>query len=162
MIDCDAIFRALAHPFRRKVLQWLADPAEYFSETERTPFRGVSAGMIHAQSGLSQSTVSGHLSQLERAGLLKANRLGQWVLLSRNDDAIHEFAERLCVDFARTATVFLFMDLAPQSHAQAAVLRRRARDSAEVSSCLRVPIFESERWCSITEAAVCPQPDLAR
>jgi hypothetical protein len=29
---------------------------------------------------------------------------------------------------------FLFMDLAPQSHAQASALQRWARDSAEVSS----------------------------
>ncbi|MFM0339480.1 ArsR/SmtB family transcription factor [Paraburkholderia fungorum] len=102
MIDLDAIFRALAHPFRRQVLQWLSDPAEYFSETEHAPFRGVSAMMVHARSGLSQSTVSSHLSQLERAGLLNAQRVGQWVFLSRNEDAIREFAERLCVDFART------------------------------------------------------------
>jgi ArsR family transcriptional regulator len=104
MIDFDTVIRALAHPFRRKVLQWLADPADYFSEIEHSPFRGVSAGMVHARSGLSQSTVSGHLSQLERAGLLKAQKVGQWVFLSRDEDVIREFSEWLCVDLARITT----------------------------------------------------------
>jgi ArsR family transcriptional regulator len=102
MIDLDAIFRALAHPFRRQVLQWLGEPAEYFPQIEHSPFRGVSAGMIQARGGLSQSTVSSHLSQLERAGLLNTQRAGQWVFLSRNEEALREFSEWLRADFART------------------------------------------------------------
>lgn len=102
MIDPDTIFRALAHPFRRQVLQWLADPLQYFPENQRFPFQGVSMGMLHAKSGMSQSTVSSHVAQLERAGLLYAHKVGQWVFLTRNEDAIREFAERLCVDLLET------------------------------------------------------------
>ena len=104
MIDLDAMIRALAHPFRRSVLQWLADPAEHFSAAESAPFKGVSAGMLHAKSGLSQSTVSGHLSQLEQAGLLNAQKVGQWVFLSRNEKAIREFAEWANADLAKPST----------------------------------------------------------
>ncbi|MBP0594128.1 helix-turn-helix transcriptional regulator [Paraburkholderia sp. LEh10] len=100
-IDFDAAMRALAHPFRRKVLQWLADPATYFTETKCSPFRGVSAGMLHAKSGFSQSTVSRHLSLLEQAGLIKTQKIGQWVLLSRNETTIRGFAEWFCVDIAK-------------------------------------------------------------
>ncbi|MBN3756160.1 helix-turn-helix transcriptional regulator [Paraburkholderia sp. Tr-20389] len=101
MIDFDAVIKALAHPFRRNVLEWLADPERYFSEPEYAAFRSVSAGMLHTRSGLSQSTVSGHLSQLERAGLINAKKVGQWTFFSRNETAIREFADRCCVDVAR-------------------------------------------------------------
>ncbi|SIT40159.1 ArsR family transcriptional regulator [Paraburkholderia piptadeniae] len=104
MNDFDAMVRALAHPFRRKVLQWLADPASHLFDAEYALLRGVSAGMIHSKSGLSQSTVSGHLSQLERAGLVNAKRVGQWVIFSRNEAAIREFAGWLHDDIARSVS----------------------------------------------------------
>ncbi|MEM5345334.1 ArsR/SmtB family transcription factor [Paraburkholderia azotifigens] len=101
MIDFDSAIKALAHPFRRKVLEWLADPEKYFSEPEYTAFRSVSAGMLHTRSGLSQSTVSGHLSQLEKAGLIDARKVGQWTFFSRNETALREFADRCYADVAR-------------------------------------------------------------
>ncbi|ACC74099.1 metalloregulator ArsR/SmtB family transcription factor [Paraburkholderia phymatum] len=101
--DFDRAIRALAHPFRRKVLQWLADPDEYFTVPEYAAFRAVSAGMLHARSGLSQSTVSGHLAQLEHAGLIRSKKVGQWVFYSRNDVAMRELAEWFCADVAGVA-----------------------------------------------------------
>ncbi|MEM5369656.1 helix-turn-helix transcriptional regulator [Paraburkholderia azotifigens] len=101
MIDFDSAIKALAHPFRRKVLEWLADPEKYFSAPEYTAFRSVSAGMLHTRSGLSQSTVSGHLSQLEKAGLIDARKVGQWTFFSRNETALREFADRCYADVAR-------------------------------------------------------------
>lgn len=101
MNDFDAMLRALAHPFRRKILQWLADPASHFMDAEHTLLRGVSASMIHAKSGLSQSTVSEHLSQLERARLIDTKRVGQWVIYSRNEAVILAFAGWLHDDIAR-------------------------------------------------------------
>ncbi len=100
-MDFDAAIRALAHPYRRQVLQWLANPDEYFMEAGYSALRAVSVSMLHARSGLSQSTVSVHLSQLERAGLIKAQKVGQWVFFSRNEMAIRELAEWLCSDIAR-------------------------------------------------------------
>jgi ArsR family transcriptional regulator len=101
MIDFDAAIKALAHPFRRKVLEWLADPDKYFIEPEYSALRAVSAGMLHTRSGLSQSTVSCHLAQLEKAGLVNARKVGQWTFFTRNESAIREFAERCYVDVAR-------------------------------------------------------------
>jgi DNA-binding transcriptional ArsR family regulator len=101
MIDFDAAIKALAHPFRRKVLDWLAEPEKYFSEPEYAAFRSVSAGMLHTRSGLSQSTVSCHLSQLEKAGLVDAKKVGQWTFFSRNESAIRELAEQFNSDVAR-------------------------------------------------------------
>ncbi|MPW23573.1 helix-turn-helix domain-containing protein [Paraburkholderia sp. CNPSo 3157] len=104
MNDFDAMVRALANPFRRKVLQWLADPASHFLDAEYAPLRGVSAGMIHSKSGLSQSTVSEHLSQLERAGLVNAKRVGQWIIFSRDEAAIHAFTGWLHDEIARSVS----------------------------------------------------------
>ena len=97
----DMAMRALAHPFRRNVLQWLADPDVYFTGAEYAAFRAVSAGMLHARSGLSQSTASGHLAQLEKAGLIRSKKVGQWVFFSRNEVAIRELAEWFSADVAR-------------------------------------------------------------
>jgi DNA-binding transcriptional ArsR family regulator len=105
MNDFDAMMRALAHPFRRKVLRWLADPDGNFPDAQHALLRGVSAGMIHAKSGLSQSTVSCHVALLERAGLVNARRVGQWVILSRNEAAIDAFAQWLHGDIARADVV---------------------------------------------------------
>lgn len=101
MIDFDASIKALAHPFRRNVLEWLADPEQYFSGPEYAALRSVSAGMLHTRSGLSQSTVSCHLAQLEKAGLIHARKVGQWTFFSRNESALREFADRCYVDVAR-------------------------------------------------------------
>ena len=100
MKDFDAMIRALAHPFRRKVLHWLADPGRHFADTEYALLHGVSAGMIHSKSGLSQSTVSAHLAQLERAGFVNAKKVGQWVIFTRNETGIHEFGGWLHDDIA--------------------------------------------------------------
>jgi ArsR family transcriptional regulator len=99
----DRAMRALANPFRRKVLLWLADPDAYFTEAEYATFRAVSAGMLHARSGLSQSTVSGHLAQLEKAGLIHSKKVGQWVFFSRNEAAIRELADWFSTDIGRVA-----------------------------------------------------------
>jgi DNA-binding transcriptional ArsR family regulator len=101
MNNLDAVFRALNHPFRRKVLEWLANPEAHFSGLDLAPFQGVSAGMVCAKSGLSPSTSSGHLSQLERAGLIKARKIGQWVILSRNEAVLREFAALMHETFGK-------------------------------------------------------------
>ncbi|WP_409937535.1 ArsR/SmtB family transcription factor [Paraburkholderia sp. BCC1885] len=92
-INIDAILKALTHPFRRQVLIWLADPEAYFPVRDHLSSAGVPAGIIGMRSGLSQSTVSVHLAQLEQARLVVTKRLGQWVLLSRNESVIHDFAD---------------------------------------------------------------------
>ncbi|MCW0207898.1 MAG: helix-turn-helix domain-containing protein, partial [Achromobacter sp.] len=48
--------------------------------------------------GLSQSTVSSHLAVLQRAGLISATKVGQWVFFRRNEAVIAAFLRQLNQD----------------------------------------------------------------
>ena len=90
-MDRDEVLKAIAHPARMDILNRLKNPAEHFP-TQDMPFElGVCAGQFEAGCGLSQSTVSSHLSTLQRAGLVSAKRVGQWVFYKRNEDTIAAF-----------------------------------------------------------------------
>lgn len=94
-MDIDAIHKALANPVRRQILQWLKDPQAHFAHQAHPLELGVCAGLIDAQTGLSQSTVSAHLATLQKAGLVTARRVGQWIYYKRNDAAIAAFLDQL-------------------------------------------------------------------
>ena len=95
-MDTEAIFKALANPMRRQILQWLKDPAQYLTSEECFGFtQGVCAGNIERLSGLSQSTMSNHLSVLQQAGLISVHKHGQWSYFSRNEDVIQQYIEYL-------------------------------------------------------------------
>jgi DNA-binding transcriptional ArsR family regulator len=49
--------------------------------------------LIDKQTGLSQSTVSGHLAILQKAGLVTVQRVGQWNFFKRNEAVIQQFIE---------------------------------------------------------------------
>ena len=70
-VDLDAIFGALAHPVRRKVIERLAAGAAGLSE-------------LAAPFGLSLPTMSRHLRVLERAGLVHVSR--DWRVRRRRID----------------------------------------------------------------------------
>lgn len=94
-IDLDEIIKALAHPVRREMLQWLKDPEKYFVEQDH-PFEiGVCAGKFDQRCGLSQSTVSAHLATLQRAGLVTSRKVGQWSFFKRNEAVIAEFLRQM-------------------------------------------------------------------
>jgi len=95
MIDENLIYKALANPFRREILKWLKSPSKYFVQGHVDLGCGVPANAIHARSGLSQSTVSAHVTALIEAGLLVSTRVGQWMFLSRNEEAIRAFAAQI-------------------------------------------------------------------
>ena len=59
---------------------------------------GVCAGHIDGRCGLSQSTVSTHLAVLQRAGLITATKVGQWVFFRRNEALIAAFLRQLNQD----------------------------------------------------------------
>ena len=91
MMHVDLIHKALANPLRREILAWLKRPDLEFAQ-ERIAFaHGVPLNAIQARSGLSQSTVSAHVSSLVNAGLLVPVRFGQFVFLSRNEEIIDAF-----------------------------------------------------------------------
>ena len=89
----DAIHKALANPVRRQILGWLKEPEVHFAHQEHGLDLGVCAGMIDARCGLSQSTVSAHLTTLQRAGLVTQRRVGQWIFYKRDEDTIKAFLD---------------------------------------------------------------------
>lgn len=93
--ELDDIIKALAHPLRREILQWLKEPQRYFSEQHHSLENGVCAGQIDQRAGLSQSTVSAHLTTLQRAGLVTSCKVGQWHFFKRNEAAIQQFLTRI-------------------------------------------------------------------
>lgn len=95
MMDTDAIFKALANPMRRQILQWLKQPEHYFPEQTYRLDYGVCAGQIEKLGKLSQSTISNHLSVLQQAGLITLQKHGQWSYFSRNEALIQQYLEFL-------------------------------------------------------------------
>lgn len=95
-MDLDLIFKALANPTRRQILVWLKTPEQFLSVEECGDFhRGVCAGQIEKLGQVSQSTMSNHLSVLQQAGLITANKHGQWSYFSRNETLIQRYIEYL-------------------------------------------------------------------
>jgi DNA-binding transcriptional ArsR family regulator len=88
------IFKALANETRLNILDWLKEPEKHFPTQEGGDSKkiGVCVSHIQEKAGLSQSTVSQYLLLLQRAGLLQANRYGQWTYYKRNEEAIQELA----------------------------------------------------------------------
>lgn len=66
------LFKALADPTRRKILEMLAKEGD------------LSAGAIAAQFSISAPSVSHHLSALKNAGLVLDTRQGQSIVYSLN------------------------------------------------------------------------------
>lgn len=93
--EFDDMIKALSHPVRRDILQWLKQPELYFADQEHSLSLGVCAGKIDQKTGLSQSTVSSHLATLQRAGFISSKKVGQWHFFSRNEAAIAAFLARL-------------------------------------------------------------------
>ncbi|WP_304622444.1 ArsR/SmtB family transcription factor [Desertivirga brevis] len=88
------IFKALSNKTRLQILQWLKDPELNFPEQAEFGYgQGVCVGQIQKKAGLSQSTVSEYLSLLQKAGLVKAQRVGQWTYYHRNEEAFAVLSE---------------------------------------------------------------------
>jgi len=87
-MDQVEIFKALSNKTRLQILYWLKDPEHNFPEQIENGFEaGVCVGQIQRKAGLTQSTVSEYLSVLQRAGLVKSTRVGQWTYYQRNEEA---------------------------------------------------------------------------
>ncbi len=93
--ELDEMIKALSHPVRREILNWLKQPEVYFADQEHSLSFGVCAGKIDQKTGLSQSTVSAHLATLQRAGFVSSKKVGQWNFFSRNEEVIQQFLARL-------------------------------------------------------------------
>ncbi|CAL9452636.1 hypothetical protein SUDANB95_02459 [Actinosynnema sp. ALI-1.44] len=85
--------RALSNPLRLQLLSWLRDPERNFDLTGALvdPHEaGVCVSHIQAKVGLAQSTVSAYMAELQRAGLVRATRVGKWTHYKRDDQRITE------------------------------------------------------------------------
>lgn len=83
--------RALANPMRLQLLMWLREPERHFplEEAIADPDEvGVCVSHIQARAGLAQSTVSAYMAELQRAGLVKATRVGKWTHYKRDEQRI--------------------------------------------------------------------------
>ncbi|WP_219224985.1 ArsR/SmtB family transcription factor [Pedobacter antarcticus] len=88
-MDHVEIFKALSNKTRLQILNWLKEPELNFPEQKQHAGfdHGVCVGQIQLKAGLTQSTVSEYLSVLQRAGLVKSKRVGQWTYYQRNEEA---------------------------------------------------------------------------
>ncbi|MFD1747074.1 ArsR/SmtB family transcription factor [Rhizobium helianthi] len=94
-MDRHEILKALSHPVRVEFLEWMRHPEENFSSQAHPLEMGICANQFEKRCGLSQSTVSAHLSTLEKAGLVKTRKVGQWTFYHRDEEAIGRFIDHL-------------------------------------------------------------------
>lgn len=96
MININAILKALANDSRLSILGWLKQPEKHFVSTScDVKTAGVCVGLIEKKIGLSQSTVSQYLLQLQQAGLITMERKGQWTYCKLNRKTIDAFNKQL-------------------------------------------------------------------
>ncbi|WP_369168129.1 ArsR/SmtB family transcription factor [Streptomyces sp. R28] len=98
--DADLVgaLKALANPVRLQLLWWLREPQRHFSQYEAIadPAEvGVCVSHIQAKAGLAQSTVSAYMAELQRAGLVRATRVGKWTHYKRDEARIAELVAQL-------------------------------------------------------------------
>lgn len=92
------VFKALANPVRLQVLQWLREPERHFpmDKAIADPVEvGVCVSHIQAKTGLAQSTVSAYMAELQRAGLVRATRVGKWTHYRRDEERIAQLVDTL-------------------------------------------------------------------
>ncbi|QRR00330.1 ArsR/SmtB family transcription factor [Dyadobacter sandarakinus] len=88
------IFKALSNKTRLDILNWLREPEASFPGQKDFGYEhGVCVGQIQQRAGLTQSTISEYLSVLQRAGLVKATRVGQWTYYQRNEAAFQALSQ---------------------------------------------------------------------
>ncbi|WP_105400537.1 helix-turn-helix transcriptional regulator [Neorhizobium sp. T7_12] len=94
-MDKTEILKALAHPVRVEFLEWMKEPERHFCDQAHPLEMGICASQFEKRCGLSQSTVSAHLSTLEKARLVKIDRVGQWAFYRRDEKTIAAFLDDL-------------------------------------------------------------------
>ena len=90
--------RALSNPVRLQLLSWLREPERNFAldGAIADPAEvGVCVTHIQAKVGLAQSTVSAYMAELQRAGLVRATRVGKWTHYKRDERRIADLVAAL-------------------------------------------------------------------
>lgn len=97
-MDLNEVIKALGNPLRMDIVRWLKDPKAHFDVAEQlvdADKEGVCVSIIQEKAGLSQSTVSVYLAALQRAGLVRSNRIGAWTYYQRDEANIQRFLSTL-------------------------------------------------------------------
>ena len=117
------VLHAIADPTRRRILQTLKQRGECSIGKDV----GLCASDIEQRIPLSQPTISHHMSILKKAGLVEAQKLGQWMWYRRNEAVLRQFTKTL----PHVITVALSLAAMP---ATAAWLFRSKRRACEIES----------------------------
>lgn len=91
------VLKALANERRFQILEYLKEPEKHFPpDAQRCDMQeGICVGLIEKKIGLSQSTVSQYLAQLQQAGLIHMERRGRWTFCQLNRLFLEQFIETL-------------------------------------------------------------------
>ncbi|MFE3575744.1 ArsR/SmtB family transcription factor [Lysinibacillus sp. NPDC059133] len=94
-MDPIEVFKALSNESRLQILQWFKEPEKYFAPHEGIDMRkiGVCVCQVQERLNMTQSTASQYLSILQRAGLIKMERIGKFTYYKRDEDKIQEIAD---------------------------------------------------------------------
>ncbi|WP_420334299.1 ArsR/SmtB family transcription factor [Roseibium sp.] len=102
-MDVENAIAALNNPIRRRILEWLKDRSNFPPALpEHADLEGVCVGYIQEKAGLSQSTVSNYMGLLKKAGLVSAERHGQWTFYRRNEANIQVFLKAVQDELSKT------------------------------------------------------------
>ena len=92
-----AINKVLANQTRFNILCWLKEPEKHFPPHEDLGHFdfGVCVLYIQEKTGLSQSTISLFLTNMQNAGLIIPTRVGKWTYYRRDEKTIKEYLQLL-------------------------------------------------------------------
>ena len=95
------MLKALSNGARLDIMGWLSDPERHFADLEEHTgggipgWGGACVGTVQEKSGLSQSTVSGYLNSMRKAGLLEARRHEKWTYYRVNAEAVERLRDHI-------------------------------------------------------------------
>jgi len=95
--EATQIGKCLSNQLRVQIVEWLKKPEKHFPphETLKHFNDGVCISYIQEKVGLSQSTVSTYVNNMEKCGLLIATRHGKWTYFKRNEELFKRYAKFL-------------------------------------------------------------------
>jgi len=94
------VLKALANEKRFNIVKWLHAPEKHFTSSHCDVSKdGVCVGLIEKKTGLSQSTASQYLLQLQQVGLITMERRGQWTYCKLNKKFVSRFLTELKKSF---------------------------------------------------------------
>ena len=75
------VFKALSNEHRLRIMGWLMNPEESFSERLEGDAQGegICVSTLTAKTGLTQPSVTNHMHILQQAGLVTSSRRRNWV-----------------------------------------------------------------------------------